>query len=139
MTDVHEPKVRSYNMSRIRSKDTKPELIVRKYLFRNGFRYRLHVKNLPGKPDVVLPRFKTVIFINGCFWHGHSNCKYYVLPMTRTEFWKKKIQINIDNDNRNVKMLMKNGWQVITIWECQLRPEICTTTLANLALCLVDK
>lgn len=139
MADVHEPEIRSYNMSRIRCKDTKPELIVRRFLFHNGFRYRLHVKNLPGKPDIVLPKYRTVIFIHGCFWHGHSNCKYYVLPKTRTEFWKNKIHTNIDNDNRNVKMLKNNDWHVIIIWGCQLRSNTCTSTLAKLEQCLVDK
>ena len=84
MTDVHTPEIRSYNMSRIRNKDTKPEMIVRKYLFGNGFRYRIHVKELPGKPDIVMPKFKTVIYIHGCFWHGHEGCKYFVTPKTRT-------------------------------------------------------
>ncbi len=92
MTDTHSPEIRSYNMSRIRSKDTKPELIVRKYLHKNGFRFRLHVKTLPGKPDIVLPKYKTVIFVHGCFWHGHKGCKYFVIPKRNIEYWKNKIQ-----------------------------------------------
>jgi DNA mismatch endonuclease (patch repair protein) len=87
MPDVHTPEQRSHNMSRIRSKDTKPEMLVRKFLFSLGFRYRLHTKKLPGKPDVVLPKYKTVIFIHGCFWHGHEGCRYFVIPKTRTDWW----------------------------------------------------
>lgn len=108
-------------MSRIRSKDTKPEMLVRKFLFANGFRYRLHVKNLPGKPDIVLPKYKTVIFVNGCFWHGHENCKYFVIPKTRTNWWITKININTSNDLKNVKAIRKVGWKVIIIWECQIK------------------
>lgn len=121
MADVHDKKTRSYNMSRIRSKDTKPEMLVRKFLFANGFRYRLHVKNLPGKPDIVLPKYKTVIFVNGCFWHGHENCKYFVIPKTRTNWWITKININTSNDLKNVKAIRKVGWKVIIIWECQIK------------------
>ena len=120
MTDVHEPEVRSYNMSRIRSKDTKPELIVRKFLFRNGFRYRLHVKNLPGKPDIVLPKYQTVIFIHGCFWHGHHNCKFAAIPKTRTDWWMNKIQHNNERDTKNNLELKLKGWNVISIFECEL-------------------
>lgn len=100
MADVHSKKVRSYNMSQIKGKNTKPEMLVRKYLFSEGFRYRLHDKKLLGKPDIVLPKYKTVIFVNGCFWHGHKNCKYFVIPKTRTEFWVSKIQTNIANDKK---------------------------------------
>ena len=92
MADVHDKATRSYNMSRIRATDTKPEMIVRKYLHAKGFRYRLHKSNLPGKPDLVLPKYHTVIFVNGCFWHGHKGCKYFVLPKTETEWWKQKIE-----------------------------------------------
>ena len=101
MTDVHEPEVRSYNMSRIRSKDTKPELIVRKFLFSKGYRYRLNVKSLPGKPDIVLPKYKTVIFVHGCFWHGHEGCKYFVVPKTRTKWWLEKINRNKQKEKEN--------------------------------------
>jgi len=114
-------------------------MLVRRFLFREGFRYRLHLRDLPGTPDIVLSKYKKVIFIHGCFWHGHSNCKYYVLPKTRTEFWKKKIQKNIENDNRNVILLKKNGWHVIIIWECQLKPNTCSSTLDDLTLRLVNK
>jgi len=121
MVDVHSKETRSYNMSRIRSKDTKPEMLVRKFLHKNGFRYRLYVKSLPGKPDIVLPKYKTVIFIHGCFWHGHEGCKYYVVPKTRTEWWLHKIGTNISNDS-NVETALKNaGWKVIKIWECELK------------------
>ena len=98
MADVHSKLIRSYNMSKIKGKDTKPELMVRKYLFSHGFRYRVNVNVLPGKPDIVLPKYKTAIFINGCFWHGHENCKFYVLPKTRTEWWKQKIDRNKQRD-----------------------------------------
>ena len=122
MADVHSPETRSYNMSRIKGKDTKPEMIVRKFLFSKGFRYRLHVKSLPGKPDIVLPKYKTVIFIHGCFWHGHDGCKYFVVPKTRTEWWLNKIIGNISNDNRNNELLKLEGWRVLIIWECDLKP-----------------
>jgi DNA mismatch endonuclease (patch repair protein) len=123
MTDVHEPKVRSYNMSRIRSKDTNPEMIVRRFLFKNGFRYRLHVKDLPGKPDIVLPKYKTVIFVNGCFWHGHDNCKYFVVPKTRTDWWLQKINGNKQLDNISYLKLKSEGWEISCIFECELRRE----------------
>ena len=109
-------------MSRIRSKDTKPEMLVRRFLFAQGFRYRLHDKKLPGKPDIVLPKYKTVIFIHGCFWHGHEGCKYYVVPKTRTEWWLQKINGNIVNDEKAVKALKKEGWKIILLWGCDLKP-----------------
>lgn len=121
MTDVHSLEIRSFNMSRIRSIDTKPEMIVRKFLFSKGFRYRLHDKRLPGKPDIILPKFRTIIFVHGCFWHGHSGCKYFVIPKTRTEWWKSKINKNKTNDHKNIKSLRQNHWKVITIFECQLK------------------
>lgn len=121
MADVHSKETRSYNMSRIKGKDTKPEMLVRKFLFANGFRYRLHDKNLPGKPDIVLPRYKTVIFVNGCFWHGHENCKYFVIPKTRTEWWKEKIGKNISNDIKNQMLLKEMGYKVIIVWGCEIK------------------
>lgn len=121
MTDVHSKETRSYNMSRIKAKDTKPELLVRKFLFANGFRYRLHDKNLPGKPDIILPKYKTVIFVNGCFWHGHENCKFFVIPKTRTEWWKEKIGKNILNDIKNQSLLKEMGYKVIIIWGCEIK------------------
>ena len=108
-------------MSRIRSKDTKPEMLVRKFLFSKGFRYRVNDKKLPGKPDIVLPKYKTVIFVHGCFWHGHEGCRYYVVPKTRTEWWLEKIGRNKANDKKKNSMLRKEGWKVIEIWECDLK------------------
>lgn len=123
MADVHSKETRSYNMSRIRSKNTKPEMLVRKFLFSNGFRYRLHDKKLPGKPDIVLPKFKTIIFIHGCFWHGHKGCKYFVIPKTRTEWWINKISGNKKNDLITQQLLKDLGWNVLEIWECDLKPK----------------
>lgn len=123
MTDTHSKKIRSYNMSQIKAKDTKPELIVRKFLFANGFRYRLHEKTLPGKPDIVLKKYKTAIFVNGCFWHGHQNCKYFVLPKTRTEWWMQKITNTQKRDQKAKTELHTLGWHTITIWECELKPK----------------
>lgn len=108
-------------MSRIKGKDTKPEMLVRRFLFSKGFRYRLHVKHLPGKPDLVLSKYKTVIFIHGCFWHGHERCKYFVVPKTRTEWWLNKINVNKEKDKKNLANLEKSGWNVIIIWECMLK------------------
>lgn len=132
MADVHEPEIRSYNMSRIKGKDTKPEMLVRKFLFSNGFRYRLHDKKLPGKPDLVLPKHKTVIQVLGCFWHGHKGCKYFVIPKTRTKWWKEKIEGNIERDQIADKELKLEGWKVIVIWECELKPGKREKTLASL-------
>jgi DNA mismatch endonuclease (patch repair protein) len=129
MADVHSKEVRSYNMSRIKGKDTKPEMLVRKFLHAHGFRYRLHVKKMPGKPDIVLPKYKTVIFIHGCFWHGHEHCKYYVIPKTRTEWWLNKINSNIANDRKAYTALKNEGWQIITLWECQLKQRNAMGTL----------
>lgn len=119
--DVHSKEVRSYNMSCIKGKGTKPEEIVRKYLFSHGFRYRKNDKRLPGTPDIVLPKYKTVIFVNGCFWHGHEGCKYFVWPKNNAEFWKAKILQNIERDKRDFERLQNAGWKVIVVWECQLK------------------
>jgi DNA mismatch endonuclease (patch repair protein) len=134
MADVHNKQTRSYNMSRIRSKDTKPELLVRKRLHAQGFRYKLHDKKLPGKPDIVLPKYKTVIFIHGCFWHGHENCKYFKMPKTRTEWWQNKIGRNKLNDKKAITFLQKEGWKIITTWECTLKPANFEKTLIKLVL-----
>ncbi|MBP7306995.1 MAG: DNA mismatch endonuclease Vsr [Saprospiraceae bacterium] len=107
-------------MSRIKGKNTGPEIIVRKFLFSSGFRFRLYDAKLPGKPDIVLAKYKTVIFVHGCFWHGHSGCKYFVMPKTRTAFWSEKFLANKNRDKANVRALKKIGWRVIIIWECQL-------------------
>lgn len=107
--DVHDKKTRSYNMSQIKSKNTKPEKMVRKYLFAHGFRYRKNDKRLPGTPDIVLPKYKTVIFVNGCFWHGHNQCRYFVIPKSNTEFWVDKINKNIERDTVNTDKLISLG------------------------------
>lgn len=132
MADVHTPEQRSYNMSRIRGKDTKPEELVRKYLFAQGFRYRKNDARLPGKPDIVLPKYRTVIFVNGCFWHGHEGCRYFVWPKNNAEFWKAKISGNIQRDNRNRQLLTEQGWHVIDIWECELKKNSASKTLTDL-------
>lgn len=119
-------------MSQIKGRDTKPEMLVRRFLHGHGYRYRLHVKDMPGKPDIVLPKYKTVIFIHGCFWHGHEGCKYYVVPKTRTEWWLNKINRNIENDNAAVKALKKEGWKIITLWECDLKPATIDKALPKL-------
>ena len=111
---------RSWNMSRIRYKDTKPEMIVRSALHKLGFRFRLHVKNLPGHPDIVLTKYRTAIFVHGCFWHGHSNCKDFTPPKTRTEWWINKINGNIAKDKLSIEQLKALGWRIKTIWECEL-------------------
>lgn len=119
-------------MSRIKGKDTKPEMMVRKYIFSKGFRYRLHDKRLPGKPDIVLPSLKVVIFIHGCFWHGHSKCRYFVIPKTRTKWWLTKIERNKQLDNENLLKLKSDGWKVFTIFECKLKSNLRVKTLENL-------
>lgn len=132
MADVHDKATRSYNMSRIKGKDTKPEILVRKFLHANGYRYRLHTKDLPGKPDIVLPKYCTVIFINGCFWHGHEGCKYFSIPKTKTEWWLNKINTNTANDKKAIEVLKKDGWKVITIWGCELKTNKSERTLHKL-------
>ncbi|MGG9960209.1 very short patch repair endonuclease [Ferruginibacter sp. SUN106] len=132
MADVHDKKTRSYNMSRIKGKDTKPEMLVRKFLHAHGFRYKLHDKKLPGKPDIVLPKYKTVIFVHGCFWHGHSGCKYYVVPKTRTEWWRNKINKNKLKDHIAIRALRLAGWKVVEVWECNLKTAFLETTLQQL-------
>jgi DNA mismatch endonuclease, patch repair protein len=114
---------RSWNMSRIRSSNTKPELIIRSLLHRLGYRFRLHRKELPGKPDIVLPKYNTVIFVNGCFWHRHKGCKYTYNPKSKIDFWEKKFRENINRDRQNRKALKKLGWNIVVIWECQVRNE----------------
>ena len=133
MADVHSKKTRSFNMSRIKSTNTKPEVLVRKFLHSRGFRFRLHDKKLPGKPDIVLAKHKTAIFINGCFWHGHKNCKYFVVPKTRTKFWLNKINSNVLNDRKKFSLLKKSGWKIITIWECQLKRQKLSSSLQKLS------
>ena len=121
MTDVHTPQQRSFNMSRIRDRDTKPELIVRSLVHRMGFRFRLHRKDLPGKPDIVLPRHHKVILVHGCFWHLHR-CRYgRVVPKTNAEFWQAKRTGNVQRDRRNLKALRDAGWKTLVVWECWTR------------------
>lgn len=132
MADVHTPEQRSYNMSQIRGKKTKPEEIVRKYLFSLGFRYRKNDSRLPGKPDTVLPKYKTVIFVNGCFWHGHEDCRYFVWPKNNAEFWKAKISGNIQHDAQCISLLKGQGWNVIVVWECELKKANREVTLVGL-------
>ena len=119
--DNHTKSSRSFNMSQIKGKDTKPEVVVRKYLFSKGLRYRKNYNKLPGHPDIVLPKYKTVVFINGCFWHGHPGCKYAKLPQTNTEFWETKINSNIDRDKAQHRMIEEMGWRVIVVWTCELK------------------
>jgi len=132
MADVHSKEVRSYNMSQVKSKDTKPELLVRRFLFANGLRYRLYDKKLPGKPDIVLAKYKTVIFVHGCFWHGHKNCRYAVMPKTRIEFWSAKIDGNKLRDEDNIEELKSKGWNVLIIYGCELKKDKQELTLNNI-------
>ena len=111
---------RSRNMAAVKTKDTKPELLIRQALFRQGFRYRLNVKSLPGSPDIVLPKYRTVVFVNGCFWHGHRKCKKAILPETNTDFWKKKIEATRIRDKKKIKMLRNLGWHCLVCWECDI-------------------
>ena len=119
MSDIFSFQKRSDIMSKIGGKNTKPEILVRKFLFSKGFRYRINVKTLPGNPDIVLPKYKTVIFINGCFWHGH-NCKKGKLPSSNIDFWREKISNNKSRDDKNSDLLIKLGWKVIIIWQCEI-------------------
>lgn len=138
MTDVHSKEVRSFNMGRIKGKNTKPEMLVRSFLFKNGFRYRLHDKKLPGKPDMVFPKYRTVVFINGCFWHGHKGCKYFKLPQTRTRWWANKIKKNQDRDIENIAALRHSEWRVITIWECSVKNDKREKTLTELVKSIIN-
>lgn len=121
--DVFSKKKRSEVMSKIKGHDTKLEIKVRRRLFRNGYRFRKNDRRYPGKPDILLPKYKTVIQIHGCFWHGHKRCKYFVVPKTRTEFWMGKIEANRRNDEKNRKLLKKIGFSVLTLWECRLEKD----------------
>ena len=132
MTDHISPEHRSWNMSRIKAKDTKIEVQVRSWLFSRGFRFRKNDKRYPGKPDIVLPKYKTVIFINGCFWHRHEGCKYATMPKTKVEYWKDKFARNIRNDALHKQQLEEMGWKVIVIWECELKKSAFVDTMENL-------
>ena len=120
MSDVLTPQQRHHCMSRIRSKATKPEMAVRRWLWAHGYRYRLNVKSVPGRPDIVMRRYRTAIFVNGCFWHGHEGCRKFVMPKSNTAFWEAKIARNRERDRLNYDILLQNGWQVIVLWESQL-------------------
>lgn len=135
--DVHDKKTRSYNMSQIKSKNTHPEEIVRKALFMRGFRYRKNDKKLPGKPDIVLPKYRTVIFVNGCFWHGHKDCKYYITPKSNTSFWLNKINSNILRDSYQQQQLKEMGWNVIIVWECELKKQKLENTIEHIVKCII--
>lgn len=132
MADNHSKEVRSMNMSHIKSTGTKPEVIVRKYLFSKGLRYRKNDKRYPGNPDIVLPKHKVCVFINGCFWHQHSGCRYAAIPKSNQEYWIPKLQRNVERDKTNIEKLTQNGWNVITVWECELKKECLSQTLDNL-------
>ena len=123
-------------MAAVRSKDTKPEVLVRKGLWSKGFRYRLNDKRLPGHPDLVLRKYRTCIFINGCFWHGHEGCKYYTIPKTNTEFWVAKVARNKERDKEEQRKLAEMGWHSIVVWECELKPKTKEKTLESLAYTL---
>lgn len=121
MTDRVDSATRSRMMAAVKSRDTKPELLIRSILHQKGFRFRLHVKDLPGKPDIVLPKYRSVILINGCFWHGHENCRFFKIPSTRTEFWEEKIHKNKINDSKAIAKLLAENWRVCVIWQCKIR------------------
>lgn len=120
MVDLHTPEQRRHNMQRVRGRDTKPEMLLRRGLHAKGFRYRLHERNLPGRPDLVFPRYGAVVFVHGCFWHGHG-CSRFRWPATRREFWERKIEANRARDARAIDALKKAGWRVLVVWECALR------------------
>lgn len=121
MADTFTPEQRSRVMARIKGRDTREELAVRRFLFRHGLRFRVGDRRLPGRPDVVLPKYRTVVFLNGCFWHGHEGCRFFRLPKTHTEFWRRKIERNRERDERDVARLLAMGWRPIVVWECELR------------------
>jgi len=122
--DTLTPEKRSWNMSRIRSRDTNPEKVVRSLLHSMGYRFRLHVRTLPGAPDVVLPKYHTVVLVNGCFWHRHANCKFAYMPKTRTQFWQRKFEQNVARQSKVNAELEEMGWHVVTIWECELSDRV---------------
>lgn len=132
MADNHSREQRSKNMSHIRSANTKPEEIVRKYLHSRGLRFRKNDKRYPGHPDIVLPKYKTCVFVNGCFWHQHPGCKYAVLPSTNQDYWLPKLKRNSERDIANINSLQNDGWRVITIWECELKKGVRDKTLGLL-------
>ena len=136
MPDTLTPQQRHANMAAILGKNTKPEMVVRRYLWAHGYRYRLNHPRLPGKPDMVMRKYRTCIFVNGCFWHGHDGCQYYTIPKTNTEFWVNKVQRNKERDLKVQRDLAAMGWHSITIWECELKPAKREDTLKSLAYTL---
>ena len=132
MADNHSKEIRSYNMSQIRSKNTKPEELVRKYLFSRGLRFRKNDKRYPGHPDIVLPKYKTIVFINGCFWHMHEGCSRSVLPKSNTDYWVPKLERNKEKDMESKRLLSEQGWNVIIVWECDLKKNERQSTLDQL-------
>ncbi len=136
MHDVHTPQQRHANMAAIHSKDTKPEMVVRRYLWGHGFRYRFNHPRLPGKPDIVMRKYRTCIFVNGCFWHGHEGCRYYTIPRTNTEFWVSKVKRNKERDLKVQHKLAAMGWHSITIWECEIKSVKRENTLKSLTYTL---
>lgn len=137
--DVKSVESRSYNMSRIGGKNTKPEEQVRKYLFGQGFRYRKNDSRLPGKPDIVLPKYKTALFVNGCFWHKHEGCRYFVWPKSNTAYWENKIKRNVERDAQVLAKLENDGWNAIVVWECQLKKAKFEDTMKRLVLDITKK
>lgn len=134
MADVHTPEQRSYNMSRIKGRDTQPEKTLRSLLHRSGLRFRIHDKRLPGHPDIVLPKYRSVIFVHGCFWHRHPGCRYASVPETRSDFWNEKFSRNVERDRRNVFLLEEAGWNTIIVWECELKKDPAAVLENTLAL-----
>ena len=132
MADNHSPTVRSYNMSRIRSSNTKPEEFVRKYLFSCGLRYRKNDKRYPGKPDMIFPKYRVAVFVNGCFWHSHTGCPGFVMPKSKVDYWQPKLERNKQRDAKHISELQANGWRVITVWECELKKTVRDKRLVRL-------
>jgi DNA mismatch endonuclease (patch repair protein) len=138
MADIFTREKRSEVMSKIKGTDTKPEILVRQFLFNRGFRYRLHQKNLPGSPDIVLKKYNTAIQINGCFWHSHKNCKLFKLPKSRLEYWIPKLETNVSKDKKNMRLLKRLGWNVIVVWECELTTAKREKTLLQLEASILE-
>lgn len=139
MVDTFSKETRSYVMSRIKCKDTKPEIIVRSYLFSRGLRFRKNDKRYPGSPDIVLPKYKTIVLVHGCFWHLHEGCKYARIPKSNVDYWEKKLYRNRERDKHNQKELEKMGWNVITVWECELKKDNVEQTLEDLYAQITSK
>lgn len=139
MTDIMSPSQRHHCMASIHSSATKPEMLVRRWLWNHGYHYRLNVKGVPGKPDIVMRKYHTAIFVNGCFWHGHENCHNYRKPKSNIEFWENKINRNQQRDQQNYQMLRDNGWQVIVVWECQLSSDRLEQTMYEVEVLLNNK